>query len=162
MIWFFLTTLALILALVNIVLAKKTRTAVLVIELVLLYQLVIAVGLMGLMAAYGHTVNADQTATMIGWPTGSPFQFEVAMCNLGLGVLGLLCIFFRGNFWLATVIYTSVFFWGCAVGHFRDALIKGNFSPWNFGSGIIFNDLIYPVILLVLAIVYLNLKKRPS
>ena len=45
-----------------------------------------------------HTFFADQTARQIGWATGSPFQFEVAMANLGIGVCGLLCYRFRDGF----------------------------------------------------------------
>lgn len=58
---------------------------------------------MGIMATLGPTIRADETAKMIGWPTDNPFQFEVAMMNLSIGLLGLMCFWFHGNFWLATL-----------------------------------------------------------
>src|SRR3954453_7078522 len=38
-----------------------------------------------------HTVWADSTAVSIDWPTGNPFQTEVAVANLAIGVPGILC-----------------------------------------------------------------------
>ncbi len=43
-------------------------------------------------------------AASIGWPAGSPFQFEVGIANLSFGILGILCLKFMDNFWTATVI----------------------------------------------------------
>ncbi len=60
------------------------------------------VGLMGLFSFAGHAFVADQTADSIGFPAGNPFQFEVAVTNLAFGVLGLLCLRYRGLFWWAT------------------------------------------------------------
>ncbi|MCQ8904725.1 MAG: hypothetical protein NQU45_03285 [Methanothermobacter sp.] len=56
----------------------------------------------------------DIIATYIEWPTGSPFQLEVAFANLSFGVLGLLSWKFRGEFWMATIIGFSVFYLGAA------------------------------------------------
>ena len=36
--------------------------------------------------------------------TGGPFEFQVALHNLTLGTLGLLCFWVRGTFGSATVI----------------------------------------------------------
>ena len=38
----------------------------------------------------GHTFAADEVAESIGWPTGNPFQTEVAVANLAIGTLGIL------------------------------------------------------------------------
>jgi hypothetical protein len=37
---------------------------------------------------------------MIGWPPGNPFQFEVGVHDGAWGVLGFLCIWIGGLFWL--------------------------------------------------------------
>src|SRR5829696_6339528 len=64
--------------------------------------LVVWAGIGGVIAFLSHTLLADQTARAIGWPTGNPFQSEVAVANLVVGVLGILCYWIRGNSWLAT------------------------------------------------------------
>src|SRR5262249_16653361 len=83
---------------------REPRTMHRVVGVVLLYLLVVMVGVTGVFAAYGHTAMAAKVAEEIGWPPGNPFQFEVAMANLALGVLGIMCIWKRGDFWLATII----------------------------------------------------------
>lgn len=64
----------------------------------LLYMIFFSIGLGGLYAFMGHAFLADEVAREIGWPTGSPFQFEVAIANLAFGILGVLCVKIRGNF----------------------------------------------------------------
>jgi hypothetical protein len=54
----------------------------------LLYMLVIYVGLMGLLTAYAHVFRPLQTSASIGWST-SPYEYEVGMADLTVGVLGI-------------------------------------------------------------------------
>jgi uncharacterized protein (DUF58 family) len=56
-----------------------------VVESFLLWFLVIAVGFGSLYAFMEHAFVADDIARSIGWPTGSLFQFEVALHNLAVG-----------------------------------------------------------------------------
>src|SRR2546423_1550594 len=81
--------------------------------------LVFLVGVPGIVGATGHIFNADDVAESIGWPKGSPFQYEVGVANLALGVLGIMCSWVDGDFWTATVVAQSVFLWGAAIGHIR-------------------------------------------
>jgi len=37
-------------------------------------------------------------AAYISWPAGNPFQLEVAVANLSYGILELLCLKFRDDF----------------------------------------------------------------
>ena len=85
-----------------------------VVESFLLWFLVIVVGFGSLYAFMGHALVADHVARSVGWPTGSQFQFEVALHNLVVGVLGVLCFCVRGEFWSATVIAFAVFGIGAA------------------------------------------------
>jgi hypothetical protein len=96
---------------------------------------------------------ADQTARAIGWPTGNPFQSEVAVANLVVGVLGILCYWIRGNFWLATVIATSVWLLGDAVVHIYHIVVNQNYHPGNAGLPFYY-DILLPLLLIVLLIVY--------
>jgi hypothetical protein len=94
---------------VYVLLVAKDRLPGNIGRIYLSYLLPLSVGLGGLFAFVGHTLRADEVALSIGWPTGNPFQTEVAMANLVFGVLGLLCVKFRDGFWTATILGYGVF-----------------------------------------------------
>jgi hypothetical protein len=113
-------------------------------EIILLWTLVIGIGAGGLISAMGHVFVADKIAEGIGWPAGSPFQYEVGMANLALGVVGLLCYRFRDNFWLATILANAVFLVGDGIGHVRDILMNANNAPLNAGIPLYW-DFLFPL-----------------
>ena len=141
-----------VLAIIGIIL-QITIAKTPLIETILQYVLIMFVGVMGILAFLGHTLKADEVARKIGWPSRSGFQFEVACANLSYGVLGILCIWFRGNFWIATAIAYSVFLLGAAYGHIREIVKKGNLNPYNAGWPLIM-DIVKPVMLLILFVLY--------
>ena len=120
----FFFVLSLIVGAIHLFRDKRPRTASHVAEVLLLWLLVINVGIGGVFGFIGHAVFADRAAESIGWPTGNPFQFEVAVANLAVGVLGILCYWFRDQFWLATVIGNVVWQLGDAVGHIRQSSLR--------------------------------------
>ena len=103
------------------------------------------------MAFIGHTVFASSTAASIGWPAGNPFQTEVAVANLAVGVLGVLCYWLRDNFWVATVIANSIFQLGAAVVHINQIVVAHNYQPNNAGI-VLYTDILVPLILIALLI----------
>jgi uncharacterized protein DUF6790 len=115
--------------------------------------LVFLVGVPGIVGATGHIFNADQVAESIGWPKGSPFQYEVGVANLSYGILGIMCSWVDGDFWTATVIGFSVFLWGAAIGHIREMVKEKNFNPGNAGV-VFYMDLLIPAFLYVLLFTY--------
>lgn len=147
MIWFVYLAAAAIGFTVHLRLDQQPRTAARSVELALLYLLVVFAGVGGLVGAVGHTFYAREIALGIGWQPGSPFQYEVAMANLAFGVLGVMCIWRRGEFWTATGVGLAVFLLGCAAGHLREAL-AGNFAPYNAGPGIWLADAVIPLTIL--------------
>lgn len=154
MLWILGILLIAIASVINIVFTKKPRTAANIIEIVLLYTLFFQVGIVCLIAYYGHVFRGPEIAAQIGWPAGSGFQYEVGMMNLGLGVLGVLCLWFRKDFWLATAIIASVIMAGCGVGHIRDIILNNNWNPYNAGPAIWIETFIMPVVLLTLVYFY--------
>jgi hypothetical protein len=70
----------------------------------LLNGLVYLIGVAGVIGATGHLLKADNVARSMGWPPGSPFQWEVGVAYLGWGVLGLMCPWYGRGFWLATIV----------------------------------------------------------
>jgi hypothetical protein len=134
---------------VHILLLAKDRSPSNIGRIYLGYLLPISVGVGGLMGFLGHAMRADEIARSIGWPTGNPFQFEVAVANLAFGVLGLLCLKFRDGFWTATILGYGVFLEGAAYGHIRDILKAGNWSINNAGP-ILVVDVFFPIFLISL------------
>ena len=144
--------LSLIVAAIHLFRDKQPRTASHVAEVLLLWLLVINVGVGGVFGFIGHTVFADRAAASIGWPAGNPFQTEVGIANLAFGVVGILCYWFRDQFWLATIIVTSVFQLGAAVGHIRQIIVANNWSPNNAGPAL-WADIAFPIILVALLVI---------
>ena len=138
---------------VHVFLDNQPRTKGRVAEIFLLWFLVVTVGLLSVFFFISHTVFADTSAASIGWPAGNPFQYEVAVANLTIGTLGILCYWIRGNFWVATVIAFSVQWLGAAVVHIRDIVVAANYAPNNAGLTL-YLDILMPVILIALLVYY--------
>ena len=111
----------------------------------------ITVGIGSVFFFIAHTVFADATAASIGWPAGNPFQYEVAVANLTIATLGILCYWIRGNFWVATVIAFSVQWLGAAVVHIREIVVAANYAPNNAGLTF-YLDILMPLILIALLV----------
>jgi len=116
--------------------------------ILLLYQLIVTVGLTGILGAYGHLFMGKRVARSIGWQEGTLFQVELGYCSLGMGLLGVMSFWYRDNFWLATIIFTTVFLVGAAMVHIKEMLKKGNFKPGNTITTI--PDFLIPITLFVL------------
>ena len=155
----FFVVVGLVVGSVHVYLDKQTRTKGRVAEIFLLWLLVIVVGIGGIFAFIGHTVFADTTAASIGWAAGNPFQSEVAVANLTVGILGILCYWMRGNFWVATVIGFSVWWLGDAVVHIREIVVSANYAPNNAGVTF-YLAIVFPVILIALLVYYLHVNKQ--
>ena len=119
----------------------------------LLNVLVYLIGVNGIVGASGHLLYPDPVARSIGWPPGNPFQWEVGVADLGWGVLGVFAPSYGRDFWLATIIVSSIFLLGAAVGHVRQMLGARNFAPGNAGA-VFFNDVAIPVFAIVLYATY--------
>jgi hypothetical protein len=142
----------LLLPTVHLLLRSTDRSPSSVARVYLAYLLPILVGIGGLMGFLGHAMRPDEIARSIGWPTGNPFQFEVAVANLAFGILGLLCLKLRDGFWTATIVGYAVFLEGAAFGHIREILRAGNWSINNAGP-ILVVDVLVPILLLSLLLV---------
>lgn len=119
-----------------------------VIDRLLRYLLVFPVGLQGLWGFVGHVFFPAQQAAAIGWPD-SPFQFEVGVANLGVGIAALYaaCRGFEAR--LAVSLAAGTFLLGAGVVHIKDIVAAGNLAPGNAGP-ILFTDFLTPIALLVL------------
>jgi len=141
--------LSVLLPFVHLGVSRYPRTRARVIHLLLLYALVLDVGVGGLVFGFiPHVFFADKAAQLIGWPPGSPFQFEVGIHDGAWGLLGFLSIWIGGSFWI-------VFMLGATYGHIHQTMQEGNYAPYNFLT--IFSDGFIAVWLLVLLYLYYRL-----
>jgi hypothetical protein len=121
-----------------------------VIDRLLRYLFLFPLGIQGVWAFIGHVFFPQQSAASIGWAP-SPFQYEVGVANLGLG---LACIYaaFRGfEARVAAGIVAACFLLGAGIGHIRDIVATGNLAAGNAGP-IMFTDFLTPIAILALLV----------
>lgn len=143
---------------IHLFVSKRPKTRFRIIELLLLYQLVFNIGLLGVLSFIGLTFFPEKAAAHIDWPM-CPFQQELGNASLGFGVIGILGIWLRQHFWTATVIGSSIWLFADGVGHLVDAFAFNNFSEGNFGI-LSFSDILIPIVSVSLLIFYLRLKPK--
>ncbi|UYP46863.1 hypothetical protein NEF87_003148 [Candidatus Lokiarchaeum ossiferum] len=127
-----------------------------VIEIFLLQIIYIGFAFFSLRGFIGHTILADTVAMDIGWPIGSPFQIELAFYHLGLGIMGILCIWKRDSIWIGLIYSKSIFLLGAAGVHFWDIFANQNHSHGNTGTILYLHDLALPIISIILLHIYLK------
>lgn len=71
--------------------------------IILLHQFVVTFGLVGVIGVVVNIIFAKQCAEKLGWP-GGPFQVKYGFCQLCLGVMGVMAIWYRGPFWVAVLV----------------------------------------------------------
>lgn len=141
---FVMTVFALLLGLLNLAYNKKHRS---VPNIFLGYLFFFAVGLSGIWGFVFHAFYPEMAAQFIGWQN-SPFQFEVAVANLGMGVMGIFGLCASKAYRKAGAILTTCFLWGAAYGHVVQMMKTANFAPGNAGL-IFYNDILLPLLLII-------------
>jgi hypothetical protein len=131
------------------------------VEVFLSYILFFNIGFTGLIAFVGHLFKPNEIAALIGWPPDNPFQYEVGMADLAFGVLGVLSLYFRGLFWLATVTGACIYLLGDFVIHINEYML-GDTAPYNIGILIWLSDLVIPLLLIILLFAYFRRRSLVS
>jgi hypothetical protein len=107
----------------------------------------LAAGVVGLYTFAMHVFWPEQTAAHIGWAP-SPFQYEVGMADLAMGVLGVLAFRAGLGFRAATTIAAICWLGGDAVGHVRQMIVANNYAPGNAGPWL-WSDILVPVVMAI-------------
>jgi hypothetical protein len=106
-------------------------------------------GVNSLIVGSGHLTMPGPIARSIGWPAGSPFQWEVGLAGVLIGVLGVLSASYDRDFQLAALLAFTIFYLGAAVGHVRQMVTGRNFAPGNAGF-IFYYDILAPLVVIAL------------
>lgn len=122
------------------------------------YLMLLAVGVSGLWGFFMHAFYPTLAASFIGWKP-SPFQFEVAVANLGIGLAGVFSFRATKGFRMATTVVTTCFLWGAAAGHLKQMVTEHNFHPGNAGV-IFYTDLFIPLLLIILLVMHNSRSRR--
>ncbi|MCD2183542.1 DUF6790 family protein [Rhizobium sp. GN54] len=96
------------------------------------WLLLLSVGAEMIWGGFFHVFLPQVAAAQIGWQV-SPFQFEIGVADLSIGVVAVLSFWRNLSFKAAVVLYLVLFNIGVAIGHIREAVVNANFSPDNFG-----------------------------
>ena len=67
------------------------------------------------------------------------------MGDLSIGVVGIMAYWFRGHFWLATIVVPTVQYLGDAGGHIYFWLVEHNTRPYNVGLPLL-SDIVLPIV----------------
>ncbi len=89
-------------------------------EVGLLYILVGYCGIPVLAVSVGSLARPDRAAAILGFPAGNPFQDFLGYALLGMSVLAVLVLRYRGTFLIAPAICWAVFFAGATAVHLND------------------------------------------
>lgn len=128
------------------------------VELLLLYQIVFSLGITSLFAFGALTLMKEYIAAYTGWPA-CPFEQQLANVNLAFGVLGILSIWLRGLFWVATVLGFSIWIISDGFHHLYEYMVLNNTTEGNIGVPL-WTDFIVPISLLILLFLHLKVSKK--
>jgi hypothetical protein len=157
---FLVQNLPAVLFLLALLMAAATRRGGPGPERLLSWILLLPIGVTGLWAGAFHVFLPKTAASLIGWQV-SPFQFEVGMADLAIGVTACIAFWRDLTFKAAAVCAASVFLLGDAIGHMREMVVTGNFAPGNAGVPF-YMDIIGPLSAIALLFVSSRRKDAPN
>ncbi|MDA8169443.1 MAG: hypothetical protein M0Z59_07070 [Nitrospiraceae bacterium] len=138
---------------------KKRLSGERVLELYLIYLFVVAIGVQDLVTFIGHAFLPALMPAGPDSPAGSAFFFraEAASADLAFGVLGILCLWLKWNFWLATGIGYAVFSAGSAYGHLKRIILSGGLLAPG-ALPVLLGNVLYPIAVLTLLFIHIQKK----
>jgi 4-amino-4-deoxy-L-arabinose transferase-like glycosyltransferase len=157
---FAFSVLPVIIAVGHLALDSSSRPHERRLEIFLLYLFGVGVAGSGIGGYFGHILLSDPVAESIGWPTGNPFQLEVGVANLAVGILGIVAMGRRDGFREATVIAVTVFGVGATVVHVMDVIESGNLAPGNTTQNI--SNLLRPALLIAFLAASRRAERSPA
>lgn len=126
---------------------------VVVLKTLLLGQFAVSHGIIAVLGFIINVLIPEKTAAQLGWPSG-PFQIKYGFAQLGLGVIGVMAIWFQGNFWAATLVTLYIYglsgLWTHTQEIWRKRRRTGKID-WTEFSNIVL-DVVYHVVLTVMSL----------
>jgi len=115
------------------------------------WLLLLSIGFTSVWAGLYHILSPQTAAAFIGWQT-SPFQFEMGVSDVALGVVAIVAFWRSLEFKAAVVLLVTLEFAGLVYGHFQQILSTGDHAPGNDGVLLvltIIHVVLLPILLMV-------------
>jgi hypothetical protein len=141
-----------------IIIAQYQFSTLLLAELTFRWIALLPLGITGLYTFVMHAFFGNFTAATIGW-ANSPFQYEVAMANLAVGLIGILAFKASLGFRKAVTIAAICWLWGDGTGHIYQMITTHNFTAGNAGSWF-WLDILVPLTLLICLLKLCHIQKN--
>jgi hypothetical protein len=144
------TVIAVVIALIGGFVQSRRHRDRLAVDTHVAWWMVWVVGIASVVGAAFHIFDGPNVAEMIGYTRGDGgFQWENAMGDLAIGVAGILAYWFRGHFWLATIVVLTIQYVGDAAGHIYFWVVENNTKPYNIGIPL-WTDILLPIVMWIL------------
>lgn len=127
-----LTNLPVILCIAAIAFAALSRSDVHWSHRYLSWILLLAVGFDSIWAGVFHVFFPAIASAQIGWEP-SPFEYEVGIADIALGIVAVISFWRSLSFQSAVAAYAILFYVGVSIGHFIQAFGHGDYAVDNFG-----------------------------
>lgn len=112
----------------------------------LAWLLLLSVGVQSVWAGLYHVLFPQTAAEFIGWQV-SPFQYEIGVADIAIGITAIISFWRSLGFKSAVVVFVVVFYAGLAYGHIHQIILTGNYAAGNAGALLVLT--IVNVVLLV-------------
>jgi hypothetical protein len=96
------------------------------------WMLLLGIGVSYVWGGFFHVFFPDVAASSIGW-ANSPFQYEIGVADIAIGITAITSFWRSREFKAAVVAYIAVFSFGVTVGHVYQAIQASDYAPNNFG-----------------------------
>lgn len=127
-----LSNLATILFVVAVLLALLPRGGKPFSARLLDWMLLLAIGVAYVWSGIFHVFFPNIAASSIGW-ANSPFQYEIGVADIAIGIVAILSVWRSLAFKAPVVIYIALFSLGVAIGHVYQAVTAHDYAANNFG-----------------------------
>ncbi len=154
---------AILVAIIHLVVSQRAFTAARAVEMLLSYIIPLNIGIGSLIIFFDYVFYGPHSDKVSSWVEGSPCQAQLSIAYLALGIAGLISIWWRQGFWIATTIISGFFIFGIAYVHFLE-ISEARLGTLPSGMLLHTGDLLIPAIYLILAYFYSASHKffRPS
>ncbi|MCX5519957.1 hypothetical protein OSH10_16060 [Kaistia defluvii] len=110
------------------------------------WLLLLSIGVTSVWAGLYHVFAPETAAAFIGWQV-SPFQFEVGIADIALGVIGIVAFWQTLAFKAAVILFTTVYYVGLVIGHIHQIVSAGNWTAGNAGA-LLLLTVLQPILLI--------------
>ncbi|MEN6609724.1 MAG: DUF6790 family protein [Methanoregulaceae archaeon] len=125
---FFFVTLATLIAALHLHRERQELSRLRALEILLVWFLVVAVGLNGIVTGLAQVLMDSRLTTQTG---ALQVNYEIAGANLAIGTLGILSCRYQDNFRLAPIFASLIFGWCYGIGRIVEQFVRADFSVYS-------------------------------